>query len=75
MKKRLFQILDEINVDDAKNSTRNIAVSNGFVRMDKTKEGCQVTMASDSRAMADLLTNEAIPVLLIINKEEYNKLK
>lgn len=39
MGKNIFEIFKEINEDDAKNGTANLAISNSLVSADKVKQG------------------------------------
>lgn len=73
-KKRLFQVLDEINVSDIENGTKLVSVSSNFISADKIKQGSKIAMGSDDSAVMELMTNKVIPVLLLIDKETYFKL-
>jgi hypothetical protein len=73
MKKRLFQILDEMNLSDINNGTGNIAVSSTLISADKVKQGSKITMGADEKSMINLMNDKAIAVLVVINKEEYIK--
>lgn len=73
-KKRLFQVLDEMNVSDIENGTKLVSVSSNFISADKIKQGSKIAMGSDDSAVMELITNKVIPVLLLIDKETYFKL-
>jgi len=73
MKKRLFQILDDMNVLDGEQLTRKVAISNSFVSANKVKAGAHITIGADEQSMHDLVNEKAIAILLIIDKEEYFK--
>jgi len=75
MEKRMFQILDEMNLDDVKNNTRHVVLSNTFISADQVKEGAKISMGADFRALSDLMTEKVIPVLILVDKEEYFKRK
>jgi hypothetical protein len=76
MAKRLFQILDEMNVKDGEQNTATVGVINHFVSAQKAKGGGHVTMGVPESVLVDLLFNKnKIPILLIIDMEEYNKIK
>ena len=70
---RLFQILDEMNQADTKNNTRLVAVGNQFVAARKVKPGAIVEMGADETALHDLLTDKVIPILVLVDREEYFK--
>lgn len=75
MEKRMFQILDEMNLDDEKNKTGNVAICNAFVSANKVKAGGHVTMGVPESVLMDLVFNKGnkIPILIIIDKAEYDK--
>lgn len=75
MKKRLFQILDEMNQSDIENNTRLVSVSTSLISADKIKQGSKICMGSDEQAVMDIFTDKYIPVLILVNKEEFDKLK
>ena len=75
MAKRLFQILDEMNQNDEKNNTATLGVCNSFVGTQKTKQGGTVTMGVPESVVMDLfLGNGKVPILLIVDKAEYDKI-
>lgn len=72
-KRRLFEILDEMNMADTNNKTRTVAISNHFISADKVKQGAKICIGADEQCLYDLMNNKAMAVLLIVNKEEYFK--
>lgn len=74
MKKRFFQILDEMNQDDTKNGTRLVSVSNTFVSGNKVKQGAKITMGTELSGLMDIMNEKVIPVLVLVDKEEYFKI-
>lgn len=75
MAKRLFQVLDEINQLDAENNSRLLAVSSNFISADKVKQGAKICMGADEQSLIDIMTEDVIPILLLVNKKKYNELK
>lgn len=76
MSKRLFQILDEMNVADEAGKTSFVGVNNAFVGAQKAKGGGHVTMGVPESVIMDLFLNKnKIPILLIIDKDEYDRIK
>lgn len=73
-KKRLFQVLDELNVLDIENGSRLLSVGGDFVGAEKVKAGSKITMGADEAAIMQIYNREVIPVLLLINSEKYNEL-
>jgi hypothetical protein len=76
MSKRLFQILDEMNVADGENKTDNVAISNSVVSANKAKGGAHVVMGMPEKYLYDLMQDgKKIALLLVIDKAEYDKAK
>ncbi len=73
MKKRLFEVLDDMNQSDTENKTKLVAVSNAFVSGNKVKAGAHITMGAEESCLLDLLSGKAIALLLVVDKEEYLK--
>lgn len=73
MKKRLFEILDEMNVDDGKNNTQLVQVCTTLISADKVKAGTKVVMGAPANTVMDLMNEKSMAVLLIIDKAEYFK--
>jgi len=73
--KRMFQILDEMNLDDVKNNTRLVSISNTLISADKIKQGSKISIGADEQALYDLITEKVIPVLILVDKTEYFKRK
>ena len=75
MDKRMFQILDEMNLDDVKNSTRLVSVSNTFLSADKVKQGTKICIGADDQALTDIMSEKVIPILILVDKDDYFKRK
>jgi len=75
MEKSLFQILEEMNRLDTENKTQKLGVANSFVSSSLTKKGTLITMGAPPETSMDLLNGKVMPILLLIDKETYNKLK
>ena len=73
MKKRLFEVLDEMNLADVENGTRLVSLSNILISADKVKQGASIKMGADEQCLYDLMNGKAIAILLIVDKEEYHK--
>lgn len=73
MSKRLFEILDEMNLDDVKDNTRLVAISNTLISADKVKQGAKISMGADEQVLYDLLNEKVIPILILVDKGEYFK--
>lgn len=74
-KKRFFEILDQMNIQDTDNETSLLGVCPNFVSANFNKKGTQVTMGVPGNIVFDLETDKLIPVLLLVNREEYDKLQ
>jgi hypothetical protein len=71
MGKRLFEILDEMNVSDTLNSTANVGVCTTFVSATKAKGGAHITLGASEEMLMKLMNDELIPILVLVNREEY----
>lgn len=75
MKKRLFQVLDEMNQEDEANKTQMVAISNSFISADKVKGGAKIAMGAPEEMLYEIMNYKKIPLLILIDKEEYFKRK
>ena len=62
-----------MNQDDVDNGTRLVQLSNNFISADKVKQGVKIAMGVEERCLLELMNEEVIPVLLLVNKEDYLK--
>lgn len=74
---RLFEVLDALNVQDEENKTTNLKFCNSFLSADYSAKqgGTRVTIGVPGNITAELLEQHVVPILLIINHEEYKKMK
>jgi hypothetical protein len=76
MEKRMFQILDEMNVNDINNGTATLGVCYDFISASKVKAGGHVTIGVPENIIMDMIFEKnRIPILLIVDKAEYDKVK
>lgn len=73
MKKRLFQILDEMNQEDAANNTRMVEVGANFISGEKVKAGAKITMGAPESSLYDIISENKMAVLILVDKKEYSK--
>lgn len=73
MKKRAFQILDEMNQDDAKNNTQMVCVGTSLISADKVKGGCKISIGMPESILYDLLNGSKMAILVVVDKKEYFK--
>lgn len=73
MSKRMFQIIDDMNVADQKNKTSTVGVCPDFVRADKVKAGGQVTMGVPADALMNIMSGTIQPILLLLDLKDYNR--
>lgn len=71
--KRLFQVLDELNQEDAENGTQLVKVSPHFTDAKKVKLGAKITMGAEEAALYEIMNEEVVPLLVLVNKKEYQK--
>ncbi len=75
MSKRLFQVLDEMNVNDEANKTATCACCFDFVAANKVKAGGHVTMGVPAEMIVKMLLGEVQPILILMDKKEYHRLE
>lgn len=73
--KRMFQVLDEMNLDDVKNETRTVELANTFVSANLSKAGAEITMGAPATAIFSIEQGLKIPILVLVDKKEYFKRK
>lgn len=78
MKKRLFQVLDEMNVSDTENGTKTVKISNYFISANMVKQGGKIEMGVDSETFQQIANGvfgnpEVIVVLLAIDRKSYKE--
>lgn len=69
--KATFQVLDEMNREDLVKKTRLVAVSNNIMKMEKNSRGVLITMGADHQTFDDISSKKYIPLLVIVDHEEY----
>lgn len=74
MKKRLFQILDEMNVNDGANKTATCACCFDMVSANTAKGGAHVTMGIPTEALHKIMHDEYKPMLVLLDMKEYHRL-
>lgn len=72
MQKSVFQILESIVKEDIKNNTRSISLSTNLIGVSKFKNSTKVQMRTDVSTY-DILTDKKIPILILVDKDEYLK--
>lgn len=74
MSKRLFQVFDEMNVNDEENKTATLGCCYHMVAAKTVKEGGTVTMGVPAEAITKILLGEYQPILILLDKKEYERL-
>lgn len=75
LKKRLFQVLDEMNVNDEANKTASCACCFDLVEAKTAKGGAHVVMGIPAEALHKIMLNEYKPMLVLLDMKEYNRLE
>ncbi|GHB44588.1 hypothetical protein [Mongoliitalea lutea] len=70
-----FEIFKKLNLDDTANSSRNLAMSNTLLSLNKVSGGFEIKMGVSHEAGMDVFTDKSFAVALIINRDEYAKVK
>lgn len=73
MKKRTFQILDEMNQEDCKNGTQLVQVGIDLISADKVKGGSKISIGMPESSVWDLMQNKRMAILVLVDKDEYFK--
>lgn len=71
--KNPFDVLKEMNQHDIDHGTRLVSVSNNFISADKVKGGCKLSMGLPESVLYDIMNGKVAPILMIVDKEEYDK--
>jgi hypothetical protein len=72
--KRLFQVFDEMNVNDEKNKTTLLPCAFTMVEAKTAKGGGHVTMGVEAGIIQKLFLGEVQAVLVVFDKKEYHRL-
>lgn len=75
MKKRLFQIFDEMNVNDEKNKTQTLPCAFTMVEAKSDKRGGLVTMGIEAHILQKIFFGEMQPILVVMDKKEYERIE
>lgn len=74
-KKRVFQLLDEINQADTENNTANLGLCNSFTGCRSIKGGGEISMGVPMDAMLKVMSNKMVPMLILVESKEFEKIK
>lgn len=76
MAKKMFEAFQIMNESDRKNNTATLGVCNSFVSADLCKGGGKIAMGVPEKVILDMLHDQCdyIPILLLVNKKEYDKI-
>lgn len=75
MSKRMFEVIDEMNLSDMENDTFLIKTSANLLSAEKVKQGAKLTIAIDAQCMDEIAFEKSMAVLVIVDKDEYFKRK
>jgi hypothetical protein len=50
-----------------------VAVSVSFISADKVKQGAKISMGTDEQSMFDIISEKAMPILIVVDRSEYFK--
>lgn len=77
MSKTMFETLAEMHRNDCNNKTATVGVCDYLIEAKKVKGGGHVTMGVPEDVVYDLFldSGKKIPILLIVDKAEYDKIK
>ena len=72
-KKRMFELLDEMNQEDGVNGTQLVEVGISFVKAKLVKARAEITMGMPESCLHDIVAENKIPLLIMVDKKEYFK--
>jgi hypothetical protein len=75
MSKRLFEVLDIMNQNDTKNNTQTVIIGNHFVSANYNRQGTTVSIGIGDNHVFDIESGKKVAMLVLVDIEEYNKLK
>lgn len=74
-KKRLFQVFDEMNVNDELNKTTLLPCAFTMVEAKSDKRGGLITMGVEAHIVQKIMFGDMQPVLVVMDKKEYYRLE
>lgn len=75
MAKRVFEIIDQMNVGDIDNKTSNVIIGNYLVSANYSKAGTTVSIGVGGNQVFDIESGKKMAILVLVDIEEYNRLK
>lgn len=69
----MFIVLAEMNQHDIDNNTKTLQVSGNFVSGNKVRSGAHITMGVPESCLHDIMNDNAIPVLMLIDRKEWEE--
>ena len=75
MSKRMFEIFDEMNVEDIKEGSQLVMTSGNFLNGCMSKKGSRITFGAPSSVLMDMNSGKKLAILVVVDKEEYFKRK
>jgi len=73
MGRNIFDVMKDINADDTKNGSANLAIYNELVSASKVKAGGHVTIGVPESTVMDIILKQEdkIVLLLVIDRKTY----
>jgi len=71
--KSLFQILDEMILEDCSKGSSLVQISNTLLSGDKVKQGAKISMGATEAVLLGLLSGQFAALLIVVDKNEYIK--
>lgn len=76
MEKRMFQVLDEMNLHDCEHNTSLVQVGAGLIGAQGRKKNDELTFGVPKGTMEKvMMTGEVMAFVVLIDKEQYLKYK
>lgn len=75
MRKTDLEVMLEMNQNDTKNGTQTLGMCYDWRNANKVKGGAVIEMAMPENELYKIMNHERIPVLVLIDKKEFFKIK
>lgn len=70
-----LEVFLEMNQNDIKNGTQHLKLGTDLVQVEMARGGVKVTMGISGTSFREIMSREVIPVLILVDKEEFFRLK
>jgi hypothetical protein len=72
MKKRMFKVLDELNLQDRNDGSSKVMVCPNCTQIKISKQGTKITMGAAGDLVGAIASGKITPLLILVDTESYN---